>query len=229
VAHLKHWFIVSAGQVTGPFDIDEVESQLKTIPDALIWGKGQSEWMSAARWHKCLQEGTIEKKMTPDSDTLWKIRIEGQERKPIPYSELLALLKAHSNYNNIEVTNDELGGIWKEIFSIPRLADDLGVTRRVNSRVPITGILTCQGVNENFTCRAISISEGGMGVNDARNIHLGQRFKVSLASPNLYTTINTTCEVVYVGHDGYAGLKFVALPAELKTTIIEYVSKFSTV
>ena len=45
----------------------------------------------------------------------------------------------------------------------------------------------------------------------------------------LFVTINTTCEVVYVGNDGYAGLRFVGLPEEFKSSIIEYVRKFATV
>ncbi|MNL61128.1 hypothetical protein D3C87_1850130 [compost metagenome] len=74
----------------------------------------------------------------------------------------------------------------------------------------------------------ISVSEGGFGVNDAKNLQIGEKFMGTLTSPNLYVTINCTCEVVYVGSDGYAGIRFVGLPAEYKTSIVEYVNKFAT-
>ncbi|MNT95603.1 hypothetical protein D3C72_2375100 [compost metagenome] len=74
----------------------------------------------------------------------------------------------------------------------------------------------------------ISISEGGLGVTEVRNLQIGDRFTGNLNSPNLYMQINAICDVVYLGNDGYAGLRFANLPIEAKSSIIEYVNKFAT-
>nr|BFD62996.1 hypothetical protein BdHM001_16770 [Bdellovibrio sp. HM001] len=224
----KIWFILTEGQVTGPFDHAEIESRLSTAPEAQIWGRGQSEWMTPSKWRQSLKEQSQITTASNEPPGLWKIRIEGKEQPPMKYSDLIATLKKLRDYSAVDICTDN-SKVWKEIYSIPRIVDDLGISRRSHPRVPMIGTLACESPKGEFSCRVISISEGGLGVNDAQNLQIGERFKGTLTSPNLFVTINTTCEVVYVGNDGYAGLRFVGLPEEFKSSIIEYVRKFATV
>lgn len=226
MAHPKIWFILSEGQTTGPFDQDEVESRLGSAKDPQIWGRGQAEWMNASKWRQALSDVGI-KTTSAEPPGQWRIRVEGQELPPRKYSELITYLKTLSDYSFVDIAADE-NSPWKEVYSIPRVVEDLGISRRSHPRVPIVGTLTCDGAKGAFTCRVISISEGGLGINDARNLQIGERFEGVLTSPNLFVTIPMTCEVVYVGGDGYAGLRFVGLPVEHKSSIIEYVNKFAT-
>ncbi|HEX7673387.1 MAG TPA: PilZ domain-containing protein [Bdellovibrio sp.] len=224
--NLKIWFILNEGQVTGPFDQDEVDSKVANLPNAQIWGRGHAEWMTQAKWHSALKESSSFRS-EPDPQLLWKIRIDLNEKSPMKYTDLLAYLKNLQDFSNVDLSFGNSG--WKEIFSFQKVVDDLGISRRSHPRVPIVGTLQCEGAKGSFSCRVISISEGGLGVNDAQNLQIGDRFNGTLTSPNLYVTIDSVCEVVYVGADGYAGLRFVGLTEEFKSSIIEYVNKFATV
>ncbi|WII71024.1 PilZ domain-containing protein [Bdellovibrio sp. 22V] len=228
MADPKIWFILSEGQVTGPYSHEEVESRLPNTKEPQIWGRGQSEWMTPSRWHQALQDTTnVATRPAAENQGIWHVRVEGQQKAPLKYNELISYLKTLTDYSAVDIRPDS-NPAWKEVYSVPRVVDDLGISRRSHPRVPMVGTLVCQGPKGEFKCRVISISEGGLGVNDAQNLQIGERFEATLTSPNLFVTINATCEVVYVGNDGYAGLRFVELGEEFKSSIIEYVNKFTT-
>lgn len=222
----KIWFILSEGQVQGPYDPEEIEARLSSVKDPQIWGRGQSEWMTPLRWRQSLKDAGSVAPASIQGQELWKVRIEGQEKAPMKYDDMIVYLKTLKDYSAVDLASEK--GVWKEIYALPRVVADLGISRRSHPRVPIVGTLACSGDKGEFACRVISISEGGLGVNDARDLQIGQRFESTLTSPNLFVTITSTCEVVYVGNDGYAGLRFVGLPMEFKSSIIEYVNKFTT-
>jgi hypothetical protein len=142
------------------------------------------------------------------------------------HDEMIEFLKTQKDYGEIQIWTEGYTE-WKDIYQIHKIMDELGVSRRSHPRVPIMGTLTCEGATGNITARALSISEGGLGVTEAANVKIGERFKTILKSPNLYAPIHSTVEVVYVGHDGYAGMKFASIHPESKSAIIEYVRKFT--
>lgn len=224
----KIWFILNEGQVTGPYDHEEIEAKTAGLTDIQIWGRGQGEWVTPAKWRQSLKEIPPPAKADVEAQQLWKLRYAGLERAPMPYDELLTSLRGIPDLSTVYVAAEPQGA-WKEVYAVERLIDDLGVSRRSHPRVPIVGTLTCESETKgDFVCRVISVSEGGVGVNDAKNLQIGDKFSATLTSPNLYVSISTTCEVVYVGSDGYAGIRFVGLPAEYKTSLVEYVNKFAT-
>lgn len=223
---LKIWFILSEGQVTGPYSFEEIQSEAGTKHEPLIWGKGQSEWLSPAKWRELLKDAPEAPALRHDPESLWYVRIAKEEAKPQRYNDLISHLKSLNDLSEVEISTNQ-GKDWKEIYAYQNLVDDLGVSRRSHPRVPIVGTLVCEGPKGDFTARVISISEGGLGINDAKNLDIGDRFSAVLTSQNLYSTIHCTCEVVYVGNDGYAGIKFVNLADEFKSSIIEYVKKFA--
>lgn len=223
----KNWFILSEGQVIGPFTPEEVESKLGSLKTPQVWGKGQGEWLEPAKWRNALREMPAPKKL--DTTHFWRIRIEGKEQKPLTHEELLKLLKTFRDLSHIDVFI-EPSGPWREIYAVQELVDDLGISRRSHPRVPISGTLECELSEEAKTSfRVVTISEGGLGLTETQGLQIGQQFKSVLNSTNLYMPVQCTCEVVYVGQDGYAGLRFVDLTEEAKSSIIEYVKKFATV
>ncbi|HPI41180.1 MAG TPA: PilZ domain-containing protein, partial [Pseudobdellovibrionaceae bacterium] len=180
-----------------------------------------SKWKN--KQHQMLQVST-EKDI---EESIWRARVEGKESDLLKYDELIDYLKSLKDLNNIEVWMDAQKK-WKDLFAVNRIVDTLGVSRRSHPRVPIIGNLHCESpAKGNFDVKVITISEGGTGVVEAKSVRIGDRFKGTLDSPNLFSKIVSQFEVLYVGKDGYAGLKFVGLPLEFKTQIIEYVNKFS--
>lgn len=223
---MKIWFLLNEGQVTGPFDAAEIESKIPGTPEALIWGRGQAEWTKADKWRKALQASGITV-AAPAQNDRWLVRVEGKEQPPMTYDNLLKFLRTQQDFSTIDV-KPEGSPSWREIYNIQRIVDDLGVTRRSHPRVPIMGSFETDSESRiQFKSKVISISEGGLGLSEAKGRQIGEKFRGTMTSPNLFVTVNSNCEVVYVGSDGYAGIKFIGLPAEEKSAIIEYVNKFS--
>lgn len=221
----KNWFILSEGQVIGPFSPEEVESKVGSLSQPQIWGRGQGEWMEPNKWRQSLKD--LPPTPAAASKDLWRIRVEGKDLQPMVYDELLKYLRSLKDYSSIDIYMDK-SGQWKDLYAVQQIVDELGISRRSHPRVPITGTLECETEDGSFECRVISISEGGLGVSESKNMQIGQRFKSTLKSPNLYIAVSCTCEVVYIGNDGYAGMRFVSLTEEAKSSIIEYVKKFAT-
>lgn len=225
----KIWFILNDGQTTGPFEVNEVDSQLSSLKDPQIWGKGQSEWMTPQRWKRSLKEAglALPTSTDPTEKGLWRWRDLRVEQTALSYKDLLEKLRGMSSYSHIEVM-PETAQQWREVFAMPRLVEDLGISRRTAPRVPIMGTLDFEIEAQEYSCRVISISEGGLGLNDAKDLHIGMQFQGILTSASLFIKITSLFEVVYVSNDGYVGLRFVDLPDEFKNSVIEYVNKFAT-
>src|SRR5690606_7444086 len=146
----------------------------------------------------------------------WKYRQNGKDFGPMSFPDLISVVKKQMDVTGIQAWNDSQQE-WNEIYLVEKVADELGVSRRVHPRVPIMGTLTCETPHGTIVVKAISISEGGLGVNEATTLKIGEKYKAVFASPNLYASINCTVEVMYVGAEGYAGLRFFNLPIEAKS------------
>lgn len=223
----RKWFILSNDQVKGPYDRAGIESHLHEHANPLIWGRGQGEWLTPQQWEKMLAdlENTLHRNRL-QSEREWRIRIGEQEMRPMLYNEMIEYLKPQADLSQILIWTEGYNE-WKEVYQIHKLMDDLGVSRRQHPRVPIMGQAELEGTSGSFSARALSISEGGMGVTEAPPVRIGDKYKVSLKSPNLFAPLHALAEVVFAGHDGYVGLKFQGLPSESKSAIIEYVRKFT--
>lgn len=224
------WFTNVNGQITGPYSKEQVEKQISTWQPKqneifLVWGRGMSEWVNPILWKQFLnQDAQAEEKQ---KEAQWKYRINSeQEQGPLVYTELINALKTIEDLSSIEIWSEEKAE-WYSIFKNKRLVDDLGVTRRKHPRVPITGTVDIE-IDENSVHKAtiVSISEGGIGITNAQNLIVGHRYKLGIKSPNLYSPINSSVDVVYIGEDGYCGMKFHQLTAEARSIIIEYVRHF---
>ncbi|MFN7826232.1 MAG: PilZ domain-containing protein [Pseudobdellovibrionaceae bacterium] len=224
----KKWFILDSQQkVSGPFLQEEIEGKLPQLNTSLIWGRGQSEWLGPDKWKKHLRELDENiRKYKSQNERLWKIRVGTQELKPLLHDQMMEFLKTRHDLSEIKIWTEGYSE-WKDIYQIHKLMDELGVSRRQHPRVPIMGTVVMEGASSSNQSRALSISEGGLGVTDAPQVRIGEKFKIILKSSNLFNPLHATAEVVYVGTDGYAGLKFIGLHSESKSAIIEYVKKFT--
>ncbi len=220
------WFFMTDQEVKGPFSKEEIESLFISTPLGLAWGKGFAEWMGPNDWKKSAESVSQQDLAAETQDPLWKLKIRDNIVGPLSYLELIQTIKQQEDVNVLHVWS-EADADWKDVFAINRIVEDLGITRREHSRVPIMGKLHIELPKGFHESKVVSISEGGLGIHEAPVLMLGEKFKASFESPHMFATINATCEVVYNGGDGYMGLRFVHLPMEAKSGIIEYVRKFT--
>jgi len=225
----QKWFYFKEGTVHGPFELEEVKSRTSQLSDTLVWTQGVPEWVPPDQIESILIEFSRENKasMTPEeANRLWKLKVQGLEIKPMIYQELIEFLKPRNDLKEILIWTEGYRD-YQEIFTNHRLIDDLGVSRRSHPRVPIMGSVQYESTRSTGTARALSVSEGGLGITETGNLRIGEEIKVLVKSPNLYVPIAASCEVCYKGNDDYAGLRFLSLPVEAKGAILDYVKKFS--
>lgn len=219
----KKWFLNINSHVTGPLTTKELEKSLLNQPTAMIWGRGFPDWLTAPLWReKLLMLEAVAKK---GSDQVWKYRLEGVESQGSDLESMILELKSYPKLNDLEVWSSKKP-IWRVVYTVPEVADRLGLSRRNHARVPIMGTYTGEGPAGPFKCSVYTLSEGGMGLTDCDLFKIGDSLKGVLSSPNLLIEINCFCEVVFVGQDGNIGLTFMSLPMEAQSVIIEYVHKF---
>lgn len=224
----KRWFLLLDGQVTGPYADQEIENRIDKAKETLIWGRGQSEWLAPDKWRLALKSLLAQQALEQQSSRQWKMRVDNKELTPMSLEELIEHLKDYTDLSPVRVWTDGFDD-WKEVFQVRKIMDELGISRRSHPRVPIMGGLKAQAGFGELNAKIISISEGGVGVNSAKGLQIGEQFAANLTSPNLFVSITCNMEVVYVGADGYAGMRFLGLPSEARSAIIEYVKKFQQV
>lgn len=216
------------GQVEGPLDENQIEHEIPLSQKPMIWGKGLSDWLTPDEW-KLENQKIKSADQENQKKSLWKWKLGDDEHGPMPYKELIMQLRKLQDPGPALLWNDSYG-LWKDIYSVPSLIDELGISRRDHPRVPIMGTLQIESDRGAISARVISISEGGLGLNCPEKLILGERFKGVLTSPNLYIkSVNCACEVVFNGNDGYIGIRFTQIPTEAKSSIIEYVKRFGPV
>jgi len=221
----RRWFLLNQGQVRGPFDQASIEAEVPNLAAPLIWGRGQAEWLAPEKWRKALENQVAIAARVRTPDRLWRVRIGDEELRPLTYEQMIETLKGKDSFQNVWIWTEGYSE-WRDVFQVHKIMDELGVGRRAHPRVPIAGQVLCEGATGSFVGRALSVSEGGMGITEVPSMKIGEKFKILLKSPNLFSPLHATAEVIYVGPDGYAGLKFVGLQTESKSSIIEYVKKF---
>ena len=225
----KRWFLLKSGVVSGPMSENEINANIQSPQDdLLIWGRGQHEWVPPIKWKKFLEALEEDQDKTKIiSERMWKIRNGQTELKPMSQSQMIQFLKDQKDLSQYYIWTDGYDE-WKEVFAVEKILDEIGVSRRAHPRVPIMGTITCEApTGVVIQGRALTISEGGLGMSDAKGARIGDKYKLILKSPNLYTPIHATGEVVFIDHEGYVGLKFNGLHSESRGAIIEYVKKFS--
>ena len=223
----KKWFLLIDGKITGPFSPQEIQNALPAHPNALIWGKGTSEWLEPSDWKKTISNPSSEAVQTLNDSKKWYYRIGRAEKGPFLLAELVDLLRKEKDFTQIEIKESHEKG-WVEIYAVPRIVETLGITRRSSPRVPIMGTFTFEFENLSTTARVVTISEGGIGLSEPAGLALGNQVRGVIRSAHLPTSINCNCEVVYLGNDGYTGLRFTFIPAEASSAIIEYVNQFKS-
>ncbi len=212
------------GQVVGPLGSPEIEA-LGLAADTLYWSRGQAEWIAVDRWRELVAEEKTEAK-EPETQRLWRIKIKDKEWAAMPHAEMIKSLKSVKDLSEVLVWTEGYQS-WREIFQIHKIMDELGVSRRQHPRVPIVGQFSYEIDKKPMTAPLCTISEGGCGVNNSQGLTIGTKLKASLQSPHLAQNMIVSCEVVFSGEDGYAGIRFLGLNSEFKGLIIEYVKKFS--
>ena len=223
----KKWFFLIDNEVKGPFVDSEILELAKNHPAGLVWGHGLSEWIKPGEWQATMTDlqgilASLQSDMTPQ----WRIKQGTFEAGPFIYDQMIQLLKAHPNAGEV-LLYQESEAEWKSIYAYPTVVEEVGITRRLHQRVPISGIFRYEKEGARYESLLSSISEGGIGIIEAQNVSVGDQLKGLIESPQLPISIHCTCEALYRQDDNSWGLRFIGLPLESKSLVVSYTQKFS--
>lgn len=225
---MSKWFAQKNNKITGPFDQTHIESLIQNQNEGLlIWGKGLSEWLTPNEWSDHLKGIQTNTSSTGQKTVNWYFKTTTHTSPALSFPNLIAEVKKLNTYDDLIINNDEKNK-WISVFAFPLVADELGISRRQMPRVPILGFLSGQRVDDHSSIKAkvVTISQGGCGITEGVGITAGTTLKGIIKSPNLNGDIHISADVVYIGKDGYVGMKFITISPESQSQIIEYVNKF---
>lgn len=221
----KRWFLLFKNEVMGPLLTGEVKKQVSSeVSGAMIWWRGQKDWLPFTQWEEKLPE-LIQPKVAKAHTPIWKMVYQDKESKPMQFEELMENLRRLPEVSGVALWTEGLKS-WQSIFTFHKIVEELGISQRKHPRVPINGSVVVSWGDHDLTGRPRSISEGGIGLQNIQGLKVGQSVRVLLRSPAIYTPIKATAEVVYIGADNYAGLRFTNMNTETESIIIEYVRKY---
>ena len=225
------WYIYSNDIVSGPFSTEGIESGLKENKwshEALIWWKGQREWVALDVWRSDLKK-ILEGFKTNIQTTAWYVEHLGTQKGPMNVKELYNFAQMNGIIGSCRVWANGMDK-WTSVFEINELANYFGITRRKHPRAPIKGELfvTKTPSTEPLIVHPGSISVGGLGVKGLGTFKTGDDLSLLLKSPLLVEEIKGQATVVYTNIGGYAGLEFKTLLADYENIITDYVKQFKT-
>ncbi|MBX9768358.1 MAG: GYF domain-containing protein [Bdellovibrionales bacterium] len=226
------WFVFHLGEVSGPMSTQLVEDGLsskKWSKDALIWWRGQKDWVPVSQWRN--QIGTMEVKATPQyRHRAWYIAVGGDQTGPMSETDLITQLSKYKNLSSVQVWTDGMEE-WEFIFNCHEIADKVGLSRRVHTRVSIVGSVWLHDHPENLQTPfdLETISEGGLGLRKGPKAQIGDHYQMTIKSPFLASPIRVVAKVVYCSIHGDLGFSFHTLSMESKSLVMDYIKRAKAV
>lgn len=223
------WYIYSNDVVSGPFSTENIEAGIqarKWSEQALIWWKGQREWVSIETWRKDLKN-ILDGLRTNIQTTAWYVEHLGTQKGPMNAKELQSYAQSNGIIGSCRVWTTGMDR-WMSVFEINELVSYFGITRRKYPRAPFKGdlIVKQKDIPDELIAHPGSISEGGLGVRGLESVKKGDELDLLIRSPLLVQDIEGHARVVYTNIGGYTGLEFSDLKHEYKTLINDYVNQF---
>ncbi len=223
------WYVYSNDIVSGPFSTESIETGLqehKWTEEAMIWWKGQRDWVSLDTWKKNLS--TILDSFKTNIQTLaWYVEHLGAQKGPMGIKELYNYIQNHGILGNCRVWTNGMDR-WTSIFEINELVNYFGVTRRKHPRAPFKGemLVTPQSLKTSIAAQPGTISIGGMGIKGLEKVSVGEQLQLEIKSPLIAQPILGQAQVVYTNIGGYTGIEFKEIKSEYIDFINGYVKQF---
>lgn len=222
------WFVFHQGEVSGPMSTQLVEDGLsskKWSKDSLIWWRGQKDWVPVSHWRA--QLGNMGSKVTPQyRHRAWYVAVGGDQTGPMSETDLISLLSTHKNLSSVQVWSEGMNE-WEFVFNCHEIADKVGLSRRVHTRVAIVGSVWIHDHPENLQTpfELETISEGGLGLRKGPKAQIGDHYQMTMKSPFLASPIRVVAKVVYSGIHGDLGFSFHTLSMESKSLVMDYIKR----
>ncbi len=198
------------------------------LPEALAWGPGLNDWVSGVEWRERLRKVSIMlQSLENDTRPGWWYRDAHLSQGPFIYHQLIQELKKSHHAGDLEI-RQEPSVEYKTIYEFPTLVEEIGITRRRHSRVPLQGIFRYQTAEGTHEIPITTISIGGFGLQNAKYMFVGKLYKGEILSTTLGPAIYCVVEALAKQKNDTWGLRYDFLSDEGMSILISYIKKFST-
>ncbi len=226
----KVWFLYIQNTVFGPFTTDEVKARLSQgVPEnSFAWWKGQTEWIPAADFEEVLPRFLNSQNEQKNNREMWTFKKDGETFGPFELLEVVDILRNQMAFLDNILIRSSFDTEWKKVFLWQEITDLLGISRRINERVPLMGTVKVSlGDNVFSVGRTTTVSVGGIGIKDVKlDTRVGQIILLEIKSPDLTDIVRVQAEIRYKAQDGMLGVVFENPSAEAQSVIIDYIKKF---
>ncbi len=222
------WFVHHDEKILGPFSTDKILKDLKDGEisyGAYIWSKGQVEWVPVSDWENNLDKMLA---LTSNDNQSWKLRTPHKVIEDLNFDQVVDELKEMENFQMVAVAPMDASD-WTPIYSSYPFMEALNLSRRNFLRAPLMGLakVTRDASRFSYVVKTATIGQGGIGVYGlGPNFDPGTTVKIKVESEDLNTSINVNGTVVYNTSQGFVGIRFGELQAEVTSVIIDYMKRF---
>lgn len=222
----RSWFIWENGKVDGPLSLEAIEAGLgqnKWPNSALIWFRGQKDWVTLSSWAAHLP--AIKERLAQEKDQAWYCKLAGQTVGPLPLKDVAQMLRSQPDFKNARLWSPTLKS-WTPVYQLAEFGELLDFHVRLLARAPITGDVEIHLADSTYSGRLDSVSERGIHVSSAfkhddpnKALHLTVR---SLALPK---ELRVTGRALYRTKTGF-GFRFGHLSNADRSTLQDYILQY---
>ena len=220
----KIWFIYDHKVVRGPYAVTEIRAQINEgnlkLTD-LFWRRGHREWLQIEDFD---QHAAQEARETNPIEDVWYIEADGFNSGPFQLDVVVKKLKEKELPKTAKVWTSGLTK-WISFYEVPRLGEELNITRRQYMRAPYSERILINGNDVPLEAEALTLSAGGMGLRSAPGLAVGQEISINMNSPALTGPVYARAKVVYTSGE-QAGLCFTSISSECHAAVVGYVRQF---
>ncbi|MFN8847486.1 MAG: GYF domain-containing protein [Bdellovibrionales bacterium] len=224
----RKWFLLKNAEVLGPFEPEALNWELQIDSESLVWGPGLNDWISGVEWReRLLKVSLMLRSLEMETQPSWWYRDSHLTFGPYIYHQLIQELKKSNHAGDLEIRQDPQSD-YKSVYEYPTLVEEIGITRRRHSRVPLQGVFKYES-SEGWQQSPIStVSRGGFGLSEDKVMTIGQHYKGEILSPFLGSPIYCVAEALAKQKNQSWGLRFDYISDEGVSILISYIKKFST-
>ncbi len=223
----NRWFFLNKNnEVLGPFDKWEIELQLVSEPDGLVWGSGMTDWLTPTDWRnrvQLLEEVLIE--LDSNKSLIWYYQDGSVVAGPFSYHDLIQELKKCVDSSQILIRRSPHKKM-RPIYEWPVLVEETGLSRRRHIRVPIQADFKFRSDQEVQQKKVNTISEGGFSLMNCTEHNEGDILTGQIISIFLKPAVLCSAKLIHTHKNGICSFRFQELSPSAAIIIKNYTARF---
>jgi len=225
---VRWFFLNKKNEVLGPFEKWEIELQLVSEPDGLVWGSGITDWLKPSEWRnrvQLLEEVLAD--LESNKSQIWYYQEGPTLTGPLSYHDLIQKLKNCVDSSQVLIRRSP-NKKMRSIFEWPSLVEETGLSRRQHARVPIQADFNYRFNKKIHQKKLNTISEGGFSLMDCSEHDEGDLLTGQIVSVFLNLPVHCSAKLIRLHKNGICSFRFQDLSESATLLIKKYAAQFKS-